>query len=76
MSEENVQNLTPSAGDAEQATTNEFVEKEKYLKLLKWFRLFYKFFQEDIKGKPSACASALAEDSELQDFVNESKQVK
>lgn len=47
------------------------VTEEKYLKLLRWFKLFYKFFQDDVKGKPSACASALSEDGELQEFVRE-----
>ena len=49
-------------------------EADKYIKLLKWFKLFYGFFQEDVKGHPSACASALSEDDELQQFVKEANE--
>lgn len=46
-------------------------EETKYLKLLRWFKLFYKFYQDSVKDKPSACASSLAEDGELQEFIRE-----
>jgi len=51
-------------------------EETRYLKLLRWFKLFYGFFQEDVKGKPSACASALSEVGELQEFVREANTIK
>lgn len=53
------------------ATQN--VANSKYLKLLKWFKLFYGFFQDDVKDRPSAAASAMSEDSELQEFVKEAQ---
>lgn len=51
------------------------VEETKYLKLLRWFKLFYDFYQKDVAGKPSACASALAEDGELQEFIREANRI-
>ena len=48
----------------------------RYLKLLRWFKLFYGFYQKDIVGQPSACASALSEDAELQEFVREADTIK
>lgn len=49
---------------------------DKYIRLLKWFKLFYGFFQEDVKGRPSAAASALSKDAELQEFVKEANECK
>lgn len=51
------------------------VEETKYLKLLHWFKLFYNFYKEDVKDKSSACASALSEDGELQEFIHEADRI-
>lgn len=53
------------------ADASQIISLEQYNKLLKWFKLFYGFFQDGVKGRPSACASALSEDAELQKFVKE-----
>jgi hypothetical protein len=50
--------------------------EKKYLIALRWFKLFYNFFQEDIKGKPSAAMSAMSEDSELQELLREADRIR
>jgi len=49
--------------------------EKKYIIAIRWFKLFYDFYQKDIEGKPSAAMSAMLKDEELQELLREADRV-